>query len=116
LQGCYEQTTPGANDAITGPGSETSDSSGKTGGHTGDAIAISLHPMSQSVHTAESFTLNVSATGKKVLRYQWRKNGRIIRDAVRSSYTIESASAGDAGTYDVIIRSGKRSVKSKLAR
>lgn len=187
LQGCYEQTTPGANDAITDSGNNTgagpddassagssnqpSDDSDNTAntspahqteagsgntattssgqqsntapGHTSnsgagaststdsaakasnmnsptaipqrDSVTISLHPMSQAVAPTTSFTLNVSATGNKTLRYQWRKNGRVIRNAVRASYTVASATAADAGRYEVIVISGQRIVMSRTA-
>ncbi|GAA3974289.1 immunoglobulin domain-containing protein [Allohahella marinimesophila] len=116
LQGCYEQSSPGTNDAITDSDDNSETPRQQAGNSSRDSVEISLHPMSQSVHTAQSFTLNVSASGNKVLRYQWRKNGKVIRDAVRPNYTVQRASAADAGSYEVIVMSGRRLVMSRIAR
>lgn len=115
LQGCYEQTTPGTDDALVDTDGKTKDAQATAGNNGRDSVEISLHPMSQAVSAAQSFTLNVSATGTKVLRYQWRKNGRVIRDAVRSNYTVQSAGPEDEGSYEVIVMSGKRAVLSRVA-
>jgi hypothetical protein len=60
-------------------------------------------PVSQTVCVGQSVTFSVSAGATTGVTYQWRKGGSNIAGANSSTYTIASAVAGDAGSYDVIV-------------
>ena len=66
-------------------------------------VTITTHPASQSICAGNPVTFSVAATGDTALTYQWRKNQTPITNATSSSFTINSVTAGDAGTYDVIV-------------
>lgn len=51
---------------------------------------------------AEGGSITLTASSANALSYQWRKNGIDISGATNSSYTINNASATDAGNYSVI--------------
>ena len=115
LQGCYEQSATSSTSSVIGP--EAKKTAGQTSNrkNVGGKVQISLHPVSQTVFVSESVTMNTSATGKGVLNYQWRKNGKPIANAVRSSLTISKATQGDAGSYDVLVSSGNATVTTQAA-
>ncbi|MFD0998047.1 immunoglobulin domain-containing protein [Ohtaekwangia kribbensis] len=60
-------------------------------------------PVSQTVCVGQSVTFSVSAGATTGVTYQWRKGGSNIAGANSSTYTIASAVAADAGSYDVIV-------------
>jgi hypothetical protein len=62
--------------------------------------------------TSASFNVNAIGTG---LNYQWRKDAATISGATGSSYGIGSATARDAGRYDVVINGTCGSVTSSVA-
>lgn len=74
--------------------------------------AVTTQPVAQSVAVGASVTLSVVASGSGTLTYQWRKGGVAIAGATSSSYTIASAAAGDAGSYDVVITNAVGSLGS----
>lgn len=76
------------------------------------APSIVAQPVAQSVASGTSVTLTVTATGSGTLAYQWRKGGVAIIGAASSSYTIDNATAADAGAYDVVITNSNGSVTS----
>src|SRR6185369_1563516 len=61
---------------------------------------ITAHPQSQTV-SCGSVSFSVAATGGPPLSYQWSKDGVEIGGATANIYTINSISAGDAGSYTV---------------
>lgn len=61
------------------------------------APTVTTHPSDESVCEGASFTL--TAAGNNVDSYQWYKNGTAISGATSASYTVSSATAGDAGSY-----------------
>jgi hypothetical protein len=63
---------------------------------------ITTHPASQTACVGNSATFSVIATGAS-LTYQWRKNGTPIPGATDKSFTINSVTANDAGSYDVVV-------------
>ncbi|GAA3974299.1 immunoglobulin domain-containing protein [Allohahella marinimesophila] len=115
LQGCYEQSTKDSTSPIAGSDAREIDSNTGSNKVNGGKVEISLHPVSQTVFLNKSVTLNTSATAKGVIKYQWRKNGQPIADAVRSSFTISNAAQTDAGSYDVLITSGKTTATTQAA-
>jgi photosystem II stability/assembly factor-like uncharacterized protein len=67
------------------------------------APVIASHPASQPVCAGAPASFSVVANGTAPLSYQWRKNGVNIPGATGSTYTINPAAAGDAGSYDVVV-------------
>ena len=65
-------------------------------------VSITGQPAGQTVCPGGPANFTVTATGTG-LTYQWRKGGVNIVGATSSSYTIASAVAGDAGSYDVVV-------------
>jgi hypothetical protein len=63
---------------------------------------ITSQPTAQAVCAGSAASFTVAATGAGVV-YQWRKDGNPITGATLATYTIASASAGDAGTYTVVV-------------
>jgi hypothetical protein len=84
-------------------GSVTSAAATLTVAAATSAPVIVTQPVSQSVAAGASVTLTVTASGSGTLQYQWRKGGSAISGATASSYTIASAAATDAGSYDVVV-------------
>jgi hypothetical protein len=78
------------------------------------ATAITAQPAGQTICDGSPVTFNVTATGAG-LSYQWRKNGAAIGGATASSFSIASASAGDAGSYDVVVTGACGTVTSSAA-
>src|SRR5205814_699848 len=60
--------------------------------------------------TADTGTFSTTASGTGPFNYQWTDNGVVIPGATNSSYTVGPVSAGDAGTYCVIISVAANSV------
>ncbi|HEY9153775.1 MAG TPA: immunoglobulin domain-containing protein, partial [Opitutaceae bacterium] len=78
------------------------------------APAISTQPVSQTVTAGSSVTFSVAATGTP-LSYQWQKGGVAIAGATSSSFIIASTSAGDAGSYTVVVSNSAGNVTSIAA-
>ncbi len=76
---------------------------------------INQHPQSQAVNAGQNAVFTVSAAGSGSLRYQWRKNGQNIPNAINSFYGITSAQPSDAGNYDVIVTNNFGAVTSLVA-
>jgi formylglycine-generating enzyme required for sulfatase activity len=64
---------------------------------------IDTHPSPRTVNAGSSATLGVKATGTAPLLYQWRKTGVAVAGGTQATYTIGSAQASDAGSYDVVV-------------
>lgn len=81
---------------------------------------ISSQPSSFAVCGVRPATFSVTATGS-ITGYQWRKNGTPLGNnggtsgVTSPTLTINAASAGDAGAYDVVISSPCGSVTSTAA-
>jgi hypothetical protein len=66
--------------------------------------SISTNPSSETICSGSNASFSVAATANSgTLSYQWRKNGTNISGATNASYSISSATSGDAGDYDVIV-------------
>jgi hypothetical protein len=79
------------------------------------APSITIQPSPQTVKAGSAFGLRVSASGTEPLSYQWRRNGVNIAGATDASYSILSASSGDAGGYVVIVSNRVANVVSGSA-
>ncbi len=72
-------------------------------GATGDSLEILLHPESLSVTQGEGATFTVVAAGAGTLSYQWYKGATALAGGTLSTYSIQSTTINDAGSYSVRI-------------
>ena len=79
------------------------------------APVILVQPLSQTVCPGASATFSVTASGSPAPTYQWRKNGNPVGGATLSTYVINPITAGNLGSYDVIVSNSCGSVTSGLA-
>jgi PKD repeat protein len=77
-------------------------------------VTITGQPSNQTACTGSAVSFTVAASGSG-LSYQWRKGGVNIAGATSSTYTIAAATAGDAGSYDVVVNSSCGTVTSTQA-
>ncbi len=81
------------------------------------APTITTQPADQSVHSGQTATFSVTASGNAPLAYQWRKNGTAIPGATGTSFTTAATSTADSGTsYSVVVSNGAGSVTSRNAQ
>lgn len=66
-------------------------------------ITDSTQPANQTMAEGAAVTFTVVAAGSAPLSYQWFKGTEPILAATAASYTIPSASLGDAGDYRVVV-------------
>jgi hypothetical protein len=67
-------------------------------------LTITTQPVSQTVNTGNPVTFSVVAAGGTTpYTYQWFLNITPISGATSSTYSIGSASSGDAGNYNVVV-------------
>jgi uncharacterized repeat protein (TIGR01451 family) len=76
--------------------------------------AIATQPANQTVCPGQPAAFTVAATGAG-LTYQWRRNGANIAGATSATFTIASAAAADAGSYDVVLTGACNAVTSAAA-
>ncbi|RRJ98040.1 hypothetical protein Ga0100231_006415 [Opitutaceae bacterium TAV4] len=102
----------GANSTLTAPKLKTVSGDVRCGANStlnaplltnngGMGLVITAQPQSRSVWVGDSVTFTVSAIGKGKLAYQWLFNGKEIKGASGSSYTIAKIAAKNAGRYTV---------------
>lgn len=65
--------------------------------------AIVSDPRPLTLAPGARLSLWVEAAGSEPLLYEWRRNGMAIAEATEPFYEIAAASAGDAGTYTVVV-------------
>jgi PKD repeat protein len=82
---------------------------------TAIAPAITTQPVAQSVDAGAKVSFTVAATGTPAPTYQWRKDGAAISGATTTTFTLNSVSAADAGTYTVVATNSAGSVTSSGA-
>lgn len=78
--------------------------------------AFISYPKSQTRCTGQKTVLSVKTVGAMPINYQWKKNGTDISGATSPNYTIESAVAKDAGTYECTIHNTAGSLTTKPAK
>src|SRR5262249_55054924 len=72
-------------------------------------VAITAHPVSQSVDSGANVTFNVTASGTPPLTYQWLyngddlPNGNGVSGATTASLTLTSVQPTQAGLYSVVV-------------
>ncbi|MEI7730246.1 MAG: MBG domain-containing protein [Verrucomicrobiota bacterium] len=83
-------------------------------------VAIAAQPSSLTNNPGTLATLTVSVTGTSP-SYQWRKNGTNVSNggkvsgAMAATLSLSNVSAGDAGSYDVVVANPAGSVTSSAA-
>ncbi len=77
---------------------------------------ITVQPVEQTVGPRSNVTLSVTATGTAPLSYQWYKDNKTIAGATGSSYTINSTTGNDTGTYMVKVSNAAGYVNSKSVK
>lgn len=60
-------------------------------------------PGDLTVCPGDPVLFSVTATGSEPLSYQWRRDGVAIAGATLATFSIASAVAGDAGSYDCVV-------------
>jgi alpha-tubulin suppressor-like RCC1 family protein len=76
---------------------------------------IVTQPTSVAVNTGNTATFAVGVNGTTPMVFQWVKNGVPIPGATAAAYTLASVSAGDAGTYEVIVGNSAGATSSAAA-
>lgn len=84
---------------------------------TAPAIApnIVTQPVSQTVNAGQNASFTVTVTGTAPLSYQWRKNMVHISGANGPSFTLNSVTTNDTGSYDVVVTNVVGSATSSAA-
>ena len=77
------------------------------------APVINTQPQSQHICTSSGLLLSVNAS--YATSYQWNLNGAAIPGATNSTYSVASASSGNAGNYSATVTNGAGSVTSTVA-
>lgn len=81
-----------------------------------ETVRIAEHPASVTVAPGGTATLSVQATGTGALRYQWRRNGLAVPGGTTATLPIPSATAANAGDYEVIVSDANGPQVSRTAR
>ncbi|MBV8414389.1 MAG: IPTL-CTERM sorting domain-containing protein [Verrucomicrobia bacterium] len=66
-------------------------------------IPVTSQPVAQDANIGQTVTFSINVVGPGPLTYQWLFNGVAISGATGSSYTIQNASASNAGSYSVVV-------------
>jgi hypothetical protein len=66
------------------------------------APVITSHPISQTVDTGATVTLQGSASGVPAPTYQWNKNGAPLPGATTATLTLSSVTAAESGNYTLV--------------
>ena len=76
---------------------------------------VTVQPAGGLVAAGGVKVFSVTASGTAPLAYQWRRNGVTISGATAATYSIPSAQAADAGSYDVLVSNAAGSATSEPA-
>lgn len=79
-------------------------------------LAITSQPEDVTAEPGEIASFEVAAIGQGVLTYQWLKDGKSIKGATAATLTVPVSNATSAGSYSVVVTSGKLKVTSQPAR
>ena len=80
------------------------------------APTVTTQPLSKSATTGASVSFSVVIqSGTAPNTYQWRRSGFLIAGATSPTYTIDSVSADNARSYDVLIANHLGSITSAAA-
>lgn len=76
---------------------------------------ITTQPAGATVTAGTPVSFSVAASGTPPLSYKWQFNGSPIGGATAGTYSIFSATAGNAGNYSVVVSNASGSVTSNDA-
>jgi kumamolisin len=115
----YSKSSAAASDA----GSYTVNVSNPVGTATSTVATLTVatipvitgQPQSTSTTVGGTFSFSVTATGSGTLGYQWNFNGSAISGQTSATYLNGSATAGNAGSYTVVVSNIAGSVTSSAA-
>lgn len=79
-------------------------------------LAITSQPEDVTAEPGEIAGFSVTAAGQGVLTYQWLKDGKPIKGATAATLTVPVTDAAAAGSFSVVVTSGKLKVTSQPAR
>lgn len=91
-------------------------SSLSTGSEPETAPQITSQPQSVTVHPGGSASFSVTATGNPEPEYQWFRNGVELPGATASTLNVNPVTAGDFGSYHVVVSNSVDSVESQTAQ
>ena len=77
---------------------------------------ITVQPVSVVAVEGKGAKFTVTVTGSAPFKYQWRKNGVALSDAVGASFGFESVKGTDVGEYQVVVKNDAGSVTSAVAK
>lgn len=80
-----------------------------------EPVTLVSQPQRQSAAPGTSVRFHVVARGTPPLAYQWRRNGVDLSGETGTVLTLLNLTAGDAGTYDVIVSNPIGPVTSQAA-
>lgn len=79
-------------------------------------LLFDAHPVSAVVYEGEPHTFQTAVSGGiPPLRYQWRRDAADIPGVAEAAFTLTSASAADAGTYDCLVSDAEQTIPSRAA-
>lgn len=87
-----------------------------TGGGFYVPVAITQEPQNAAAALGGPVQFSVGATGTEVLKYQWRRNGAIIKGATSATYSLPGVTTSHAGTYSVVVSNPEGSKTSANAQ
>ncbi|MCX7909872.1 MAG: immunoglobulin domain-containing protein [Ignavibacteria bacterium] len=76
---------------------------------------ITKHPESQTISQGSTLALSVAAKGEN-LRYQWKKDGKIINGATQPTLVIQNIQLSDSGNYFVEVTNNCGTTLSNSAK
>lgn len=77
---------------------------------------IQVQPADVTTYATLPVSLSVAAAGTQPISFQWKKNGNNIGGATDATYTIDSATAANAGNYSVLVSNPIGSTNSAVAK
>lgn len=81
-----------------------------------EPVAITRHPLSDTVPEHQEFVMRCEATGFPIPRFEWIKNGALITDAKTHTLRFNKISITDNGEYMCKVTNPMGSVYSHVAR
>ena len=79
------------------------------------APSITTQPAGGTICEGGNHSFSVTADGTATLSYQWKKDGSNISGATSASYTVSTATTGDAGSYTCYVSNACGNVTSNAA-
>ncbi len=78
-------------------------------------LAITTHPVSQTVVSGTTAQFSAAAMGNNPIAFQWKRNGVNISNATNATLTLTNVTRTDEGFFSVVITNASTSLTSKSA-